>query len=162
MALALIFYFAIRGGFIAPSAGASDMNPYGIAAMAALVGMFSKQATDKLNEVFTSLFGSKGDEKRGDKLQGPTVTSIDPLSGPKTGGTAVKIAGTGLLPGARVMFGDKAATDVVVDSSGKSITAKSPPLEGGEAGKDAPVDLQVINKNGEKATMAKGFTYKDA
>ncbi len=72
MALALIFYFVVRGGFLTTSGGAKDINPYGIAALAGLVGMFSKQATDKLSEVFSTLFraaAGKGDDKRSDPLK---------------------------------------------------------------------------------------------
>ncbi len=69
MALALVFYFVIRGGFLTTNVGATDINPYGIAALAGLVGMFSKQATDKLSEVFSTLFRSgEGDQKRADPL----------------------------------------------------------------------------------------------
>ncbi len=70
MTLALVFYFVIRGGLLSVSGGADAMSPYGIAAVAALVGLFSKQATDKLEEVFTTLFRTeqgKGDDLRGDK-----------------------------------------------------------------------------------------------
>lgn len=55
-ALALLVYFAARGGLISGNAGAKDLSPYGIGALAALAGMFSKQATDKLREVFENLF----------------------------------------------------------------------------------------------------------
>jgi hypothetical protein len=53
--LALVFYFAVRGGLIAGSSGAENLSPYGIAALAGLAGMFSKQATDKMREVFENL-----------------------------------------------------------------------------------------------------------
>lgn len=54
--LALVFYFAARGGLLAGTSGAENLSPYGIAALAGLAGMFSKQATDKLREVFENLF----------------------------------------------------------------------------------------------------------
>ena len=41
---------------------------FGVAAIAGMTGMFSKQATDKLREVFETLFGVKDD--RPDKLTG--------------------------------------------------------------------------------------------
>lgn len=78
MALALVFYFVVRGGFISPQAGGNDMNPFGIAALAGLVGMFSQQATDKLSEVFKTLFRTgpaHGDEKRKDSLLEGTATT---------------------------------------------------------------------------------------
>jgi len=69
--LALIFYFLIRGGFLSTGSDASNISIFGITALAGLVGMFHKKATDKLKEVFDSLFRSKeggGDEARQDKL----------------------------------------------------------------------------------------------
>lgn len=155
MSLALIFYFVVRGGFISPSAGGTDMNPFGIAAMAGLVGMFSKNAIDKLNEVFTSLFGSKGDDKRGDKLQSPTVSAIKPIKGPLAGQTSVTITGNGFLPKARVTIGGKPASGVLVSSDGKTIAASTP--QGDTAG---AVDVEVINENAQKGTLPHGFTYE--
>jgi hypothetical protein len=67
--LALIFYFALRGGLLTTGAGAEDVNSFGVAALAGLAGMFSKQATDKLREVFEVLFQTQGDEERADKLR---------------------------------------------------------------------------------------------
>ena len=61
-ALALIFYLAVRGGFLTTSSG-KDVNLYGLTAISGLVGMFSKQATTKLSEVFTTLFKTDKDDK---------------------------------------------------------------------------------------------------
>ncbi|MCH7814031.1 MAG: tetratricopeptide repeat protein, partial [Planctomycetes bacterium] len=44
----------------------------------------------------------------------PTVTAVSPDSGPLAGGAAVTITGTGFLQGIEVLFGSKAATNVVV------------------------------------------------
>lgn len=69
MALAEIVYLAIRGGFFNASSGAPDaMNPYGVAAITALTGLFSRQATDKLREVFETVF-----------LAGQKIERKDPL-----------------------------------------------------------------------------------
>ena len=71
VSLALIFYFVIRGGLLSAGANASDVSRFGIAAVAGLVGMFSKLAADKLEELFSTLFKigkGKGDELREDKL----------------------------------------------------------------------------------------------
>lgn len=65
-ALAVIMYCVIRGGLItgfggdantASSNAVSQLNPFGMAAVAGMTGMFSKQATDKLREVFETMFG---------------------------------------------------------------------------------------------------------
>jgi hypothetical protein len=50
-ALAVVFYFVIRGGFFSPQAGFEQTSPFGFAALAAMVGMFSEQAVLKLKEV---------------------------------------------------------------------------------------------------------------
>jgi len=53
--LALIFYFVIRGGFFSPEATIEQTSPFGFAALAGLVGMFSEQAVLKLKEVAETL-----------------------------------------------------------------------------------------------------------
>jgi hypothetical protein len=83
VALAEIFYFAIRAGFLGTDTPPTEINPYGIAAVAGLVGLFSKQATDKLREVFETLFRTEsgyGDETRDDSLTNPVpaVASVEP------------------------------------------------------------------------------------
>lgn len=50
-ALAVVFYLVIRGGFFSPQAGFKQTSPFGFAALAAMVGMFSEQAVLKLKEV---------------------------------------------------------------------------------------------------------------
>jgi len=69
MSLALIFYFVVRGGFFAMTAETKALSPFGIAGLSGLVGMFSKQAIDKLREVFETLFKTTEDDKRKDKLK---------------------------------------------------------------------------------------------
>jgi hypothetical protein len=54
--LGLVFYLVIRGGFFAPGAQAKEASPYGFAALAALVGLFSEQAILKLKDVAGKLF----------------------------------------------------------------------------------------------------------
>jgi hypothetical protein len=67
VALALVFYMLIRGGLIIPNGSTEpQINPYGIAGLAALIGMFAKQATDKLADIFDNLFRSDKDRARSD------------------------------------------------------------------------------------------------
>jgi hypothetical protein len=63
--LGLAIYFTFRAGLIA---GASAVNPYGVVALGLLGGWFSKTTTDKLQEVFETLFKTEEDSKRKDKL----------------------------------------------------------------------------------------------
>lgn len=53
--LATIFYLVIRGGFFSPQATARQTSPFGFAALAGLVGMFTEQAVLKLKQIFETL-----------------------------------------------------------------------------------------------------------
>jgi hypothetical protein len=82
-ALAPIVYMLLRVGILTPSGAANgglrtaDLNLIGIYAFAALAGMFAKTATDKLSEVFSTIFRT---EER---------TTRDPIASEKPpGGTA--------------------------------------------------------------------------
>jgi hypothetical protein len=75
--LAFIFYAVLRGGFLTGTpADVKVVNPFGAIAVAALVGMFSDKATQKLAEVFETLF--KADDRRTGKLAGPVVSKLTP------------------------------------------------------------------------------------
>ncbi len=54
--LSLLFYFVLRGGLISGQATSRDVNPFGTAAVAGLVGLFSTQAAEMLKNVFTAIF----------------------------------------------------------------------------------------------------------
>jgi hypothetical protein len=81
--LAVITYFAIRGGFLGTGTTTTDINPFGIAAVAGFVGLFSKQATDKLREIFDTAFRVEkgGDRERLDGL-GVPAQRAEPPSAP--------------------------------------------------------------------------------
>jgi hypothetical protein len=87
--LALIFYFVIRGGLFSTGTDATQVSIFGIAAISGMVGMFSKNATDKLKEVFDNLFKTEkgqGDDARADKLEdkNPVKDKMIPLNLIKT------------------------------------------------------------------------------
>jgi len=67
MALGLVFYFLLRAGLVTTESAAA-VNEFGVAALSALAGMFSKQAADKLEEVFDGVLASHKDAARADKL----------------------------------------------------------------------------------------------
>ena len=68
MALGLVFYFLLRAGLVTTESAAA-VNEFGVAALSALAGMFSKQAADKLEEVFDGVLASSKDAARADKLR---------------------------------------------------------------------------------------------
>jgi hypothetical protein len=65
--LGFAIYFAFRAGLIT---GPGAVNPYGVLALGLLGGWFSKITTDKLQEVFETLFKTNLDEQRKNKLRG--------------------------------------------------------------------------------------------
>jgi hypothetical protein len=89
--LALVFYAAIRGGVMAVSTGsnakASELNPFGLVSVAAMVGMFSKPATIKLGEVFDTLFKSDKAKESKDPVVDSSQTS-QPAGKAGAGGSA--------------------------------------------------------------------------
>lgn len=84
----------------------------------------------------------------------PTVTSISPASGPRAGGNAVTIAGTGLGDASAVSFGETSAASFKLNSA-SSITAVAPAGAG-------TVDVTVSSPDaGERATSeADEYTYE--
>ena len=53
--LGLVFYLVIRAGFFPPQASVDQTSPFGFAALAGLVGLFSQQAVLKLKDVAETL-----------------------------------------------------------------------------------------------------------
>jgi hypothetical protein len=64
MVLALLVYFLLRGGLLSPGASVSSVSPYGVAGIAGLMGMFVKEATDKMRDVAAALFQSLENKRR--------------------------------------------------------------------------------------------------
>jgi hypothetical protein len=100
--LALLFYFAIRGGFFTGTS-TKDINPYGIAAVAGLVGLFSKQATDKLRELFDTAFRvgpGYGDDARKDSITNPAplLQGTEPAELVAGGELEIDLQGDGFIP----------------------------------------------------------------
>jgi hypothetical protein len=60
--LGLVFYFLMRGGLLATTGGAvtgTTLKPWALAGIGAMVGMFSKNAIEKLQEIFNTLFSKQ-------------------------------------------------------------------------------------------------------
>lgn len=64
--LGLTFFLVIRGGMLGvlPNFDKVSLNPYGLAAIGAMVGLFTKHAVEKLQEVFDVLFQTKNDMQK--------------------------------------------------------------------------------------------------
>lgn len=88
--LALIFYFAIRGGFLNPSVSNTSINVYGVGALSALVGFSSRAASEKLGDLFKTLFGVKdsGGQQTSAQL---SVSLVSPQNGETVTSSPVKL-----------------------------------------------------------------------
>jgi hypothetical protein len=64
--LAMILYFTFRAGFLNSSNDVSNLNLFGVMTLAALAGLFTDTATQKLKEVFDTVF--KPGDSRPNKL----------------------------------------------------------------------------------------------
>jgi len=73
--LAVGFYAVVRGGLVSVSSG-SSLNLYGIAAFSFIVGLSSKQATQKLTDIIKNIFGptESSDQSKPAPLNPPTTT----------------------------------------------------------------------------------------
>ena len=85
----------------------------------------------------------------------PTVTGINPPTGPIGGGNVATIVGTNFVSGATVSFGGTTATGVTVAGT-TSVTATVPAHAAGT------VDVVVANPDGQSAKLANGYTYSAA
>ena len=82
----------------------------------------------------------------------PVLDSIDPVSGPTSGGTPVTVTGSGFVAGMVILFGDAPATEVI-PVSGEQVVAVTPAGEAGEA------DVTVINPDGTPDALGQAFLY---
>ena len=126
--LAAIFYLCVRGGFLSGATQAESVNLYGITALAGMVGMFSKQATDKLSEVFDTLFKttpSGGDSKRKEGLDNPVpvLSGSEPARlAPGTRDLVIILSGKGFVNGSVAHVNGSARATSFSDSTHLSAT----------------------------------------
>ncbi len=104
--MALVFYAAVRGGFLAITGGAnvraSDLSPYGVTAIAALVGMFSNQATQKLADIFDVLFKPSSGKELKNPLDGTTpATPSGGTTSASSSGSSTAATQAGSAPAAQ-------------------------------------------------------------
>lgn len=87
-------------------------------------------------------------------VRAPIIDSITPASGPMTGGTRVTITGRNFSPrGVIVRIGHRSYRVRVIDD--RTIEAVTY-----HARHEGPVDVEVVNPDGLRAVLPKGFTYQ--
>lgn len=83
----------------------------------------------------------------------PNVTSVLPASGPAAGGTTVSVWGDDFVSGATVYFGGAPLTQVTFIGP-KRVTGKTT-----ASSVNGPVEVKVVNPDGQSATLKDGFDY---
>lgn len=106
--LATIVYVVVRGGIVSAKASSSDINPYGFAAIAAIVGLFSEQALEMLRRVATDFFAqapSGNDQAQATSTDDATgTTALAPVA--TTGQASLVTATSATLGGSITPNGD--------------------------------------------------------
>ena len=152
-ALALLFYAVIRGGFMAGTpADANAVNPYGVIAVCGLVGMFSDRASQKLSEIFETMFGP--DDARKDKLVDLKITITKlPDGAVGTPYGPVQLTAVGGSGGYKWSVSE-APQGIVVDEKTNALTGKP------AANTQGPynVTLTVEDKRGAKTNVKLALT----
>lgn len=143
MGMALVFYLAARGGLLVLSSDAPAIDPYGMMTVAAMAGMFSKQASDKLAEVFDTLFKSRADDERKDKMDNPLpkLSSVDPKSLEEgSAATVVTVAGVDFMEATKARFNGQ-----LRDTEVKSATELGVNLTTEDLAKAGTYEITAVN-----------------
>ena len=95
------------------------------------------------NSVYATNFGSNNISQYGRYTSGPTVTKVEPTSGPAAGGTTVTITGTNLTGASEVKFGSTKATarqSRIGDAGHRDLAGR---LRHGGRDRDAPPEARA-------------------
>ena len=151
--LATVFYLIVRGGFM-PQSNLPSTNTFAFAALGALVGLFSEEATLKLKQIAATVFTKTepGKDTAAPVSPPPKISGISPATGPAVGGTHVTITGTNFNPGVKVNFGGLPAVVQGVVSATTFAVAAPQHITG-------VVEVEVINSDNQKAILPNSFTY---
>ncbi|PPJ46202.1 hypothetical protein C0075_10910 [Rhizobium sp. KAs_5_22] len=131
MGLALFLYLVVRGGLFSASLSDSGAvmdtaNPFGFAALGALAGMFAKEASDKLEEIFKAVFRTA--EKP--PVARPKIDRLDPAAKKvHDPDLTLKVEGSGFDAKSTVKVGDKTRDSVFKNAGLLVVTLSSEDLE---------------------------------
>jgi hypothetical protein len=104
-AMATLLYFLVRAGFFSPSSSTTEASPYGFAALAALSGLFSDHAAEKLRTVASELFQDPPQGSDSVGAEGTATPEIEVAPAAERMGDAVALAGTVNPRGMQTSFG---------------------------------------------------------
>lgn len=138
--LAMVFYLTIRGGFFASNASVGATSPFGFAAVAALVGMFSRQASEKLLKTFEALFTSApaGTDAMGTPNPKPVLTGVTGTLAPGQDGQ-VTLNGTGFAKTSKAHIAAQELVTVWVSDKQLTATVPAAKIQAGQ-----PITFTVV------------------
>jgi hypothetical protein len=120
--LAVIFYMLLRGGLFSPTTTVADTSPFGFAAIAALVGMFTNQASEKLRTVFETLMTKPATGRDASSVVPPTITSVAPAGVTAGVDTVLTLNGSGFTQTSKVMIGNEVLTPANISANALTVT----------------------------------------
>lgn len=139
-ALGVLIYFVLRAGLL--SGGSEAVSPYGVATLAALGGLFSKQATDKLAEVFDRFFSNDVDAGRKDKLtSGKIAVRKVEVATEADGSSTLTLTGSGFAEGMTVVLGTEELSATVTSDSVATVTIPAGTFAAGQEPKALTVKV---------------------
>lgn len=149
----------IRGNYFLPDVivtfGGTDATVTKASSTELLVISPAGTSPETVDVVITNSDGTSITEKDAfTYIEGPSITSIEPNVGNRTGGEAAKLIGERFIDGVRVYF-----NNILVDStfiSATEVAINTPVWPRAES-----VDVVVENPNGQKYVLQKGYTYED-
>ncbi|PYQ67306.1 MAG: hypothetical protein DMF53_01885 [Acidobacteria bacterium] len=148
--MATVFYLIISAGLMSPEQASNPLIAVGIAV---LVGMFSREAGQKLEYIADALFtrASNGSDAGKDSQATLQVVAVDPPAGKTAGGDKVTVKGIGFSGQPTVLF-DNAEAQSVALTSPTLLTVVTPPHAAGAV--DVTVKMAATSAKAKKA-----FTY---
>jgi Putative Ig domain len=156
--IGFIFYLVVRGGFLSGSNfDATTVNPFGVTAVAALVGMFCDPALQKLREVFLTLF--KPSDTRANTLVDLSITTRRKLPDAHAGVPYTqKLEASGGSPPSRWASPTPLLAWLTLDPATGQLTGTPPPITSPPITSPptyplpAPYTFQVTDSSGASVT----------
>ncbi|MFL6263480.1 MAG: IPT/TIG domain-containing protein [Thermoanaerobaculia bacterium] len=150
--MAIVFYLIISAGLMTPDQASNPLIAVGIAV---IVGMFSREAAQKLENIADAVLtkASNGADAGKDSQATLQVITVDPPLGTTAGGDKVTVKGIGFSGKPTVLF-DTAEVKSVTLTSPTSLTVVTPPHTAGTV--EVTVKTATSSAKAEKA-----FTYVD-
>ena len=149
--LATVVYVVVRGGIVSGKATTADVNPYGFAAIGAIVGLFSEQALEMLRRVANDFFAEPPagtDQAKDPSVQTATTTETTTATTTATTTTVATGDGAATAPVVEALDAELVSSTTAtltgrVSANGAKTTAKfdyGPTADYGASTADEPLD----------------------